>query len=180
MNKFKSYIKYFYLYKDNKKFRFSLNKYNVKNFTAYYVCYDSKCLARGKIKISFYNDKKYIFDINYQNFILTKKHSIEYDLHSYKRNDYIKTEINRNLVTINKLKNLEYLKLFIKEFCIRNNNLNEETILKLFDEQFPNFEINIKDKEKSKLIRKYMKNNNKEKNIENYNFNDIITLFLYN
>ena len=51
-------------------------------------------------------------------------------------------------------------------------NLNEENILKLFNELFPDFEINLDDKEKYTIIRKYIKNNNdiNEKNIDKYNF----------
>ena len=45
--------------KDWKKFRYSLDEYISKTSTAYYVCYDSTCSARGNIKIEMNNYTEY-------------------------------------------------------------------------------------------------------------------------
>ena len=141
LDKFKKYIKYIFVNNDGQKYRYSLDKYKKENMTAYYVCFDSNCKGRGKIFISFNkNDDNYIYNENIV-FILTKQHTKEYQMHSYKRNEYIKTEVENNLVTYTKLQNIDYLKLYLKELCIRNKNLNKEGLYNLFQNLFPNFKI---------------------------------------
>ncbi len=49
--KFKSSIKYLYMDKNNKKFRFTLSKYIAKTNTGYYICSDSSCKAHLSTRI---------------------------------------------------------------------------------------------------------------------------------
>ena len=63
-NKIKSKLKYIYVEKNVKKFRYSMDKWVIsnknKNITIYYVCYDSKCKARCNIKFNI----EYVTNIN--------------------------------------------------------------------------------------------------------------------
>ena len=93
--------------KNKLKFRYSLSKFIQKTNTAYYNCYDSKCGARGIIKFDSNAINNYDFNDNFkdnENFILTKKHTKNYESHSYKRNDIIKNDFINNKVTNDKFK----------------------------------------------------------------------------
>ena len=72
----KKAIKYLYIKKSEKRFRFSLSKYIENTNTGYYKCNDSQSAARGKIQYNFenineldLNDKKFE---DSENIILTK------------------------------------------------------------------------------------------------------------
>ena len=58
------------------------------------------------------------------NFIIPKKYTIEYNLHTYKRNVFIISEIDYNFITITKLK--QVFKIIFNQYYYLNlkNNLN--------------------------------------------------------
>ncbi len=116
LNDIKKSIKYLYITKNKKKFRCLLSKFYENSNTGYYNCYDSKCSGRGKIQFEF--DKLKNLDLyntqfeDTEEFILTKKHNITYENHSYKRKELIKLDIINNDVTKDKIRNFSYLKSF--------------------------------------------------------------------
>ena len=163
-NKLKSKLKYIYVEKNDKQFRYSMDKCVIsnknKNITIYYVCYDSKCKPRCNIKFKI--EDLTILNIlnNYENlfnFILTQKHNIEYHLHSYKRDIYIKNELYNITTTKDKLKNFTYLKAFIKEFCINNKSLNKAEIKNKLYDYYPNLEIELTDLENKNIYKNIKK-----------------------
>ena len=177
MKKFKASIKYLYIEKNKLKFRYSLSKFIDKTNTAYYNCYDSTCNARGIIKFNEDNINNYDFTDIYKDnefFQLTKKHTKNYENHSYKRNETIKNDFNNNDITNEKLKNLNYYKLFLKEFCIRNITLRKENIYQKLLEDFGDIKIELTNEEKDKIINNYKNRHNlDEEEIENINFKEI-------
>ena len=153
-NSLKNCIKYLYITKNDKRYRFSLSKYHEKICTGYYNCYDSACKGRGKIQFDFDN----IINLDLynntfedkENFILTKKHTKKYEDHSYKRKEIIKNDLENSLITPEKLKNYEYLKLLLKEYAIKYKNLKFEDIYNKLMEEFPDIKITLNEEEKNK------------------------------
>ena len=163
--------------KNNKKYRFSLDKYNINNKTAYYVCYDSKCEARGNIFIDYELLDNINFDIDEldKNFKLTKKHTIKYELHSYKRNSIIKIDYDNNDIKKEKLSDFKYCKSFVKEFVIRNDFMNVDMLVKKLKNEFPFLIDNINESEKEKLRKKYQTKKNKtDEQMKSVNFENIL------
>ena len=98
----KNSIKYLYITKKDKRYRFSLSKYNENICTGYYNCYYSACKGRGKIQFDF--DKIINLDLynntfeDKENFILTKKHS-KYEDRGCKLKEIIKNDLQNSLIT---------------------------------------------------------------------------------
>ena len=166
---FKNSIKYLYIKKNDKHFRFSLSKFYEKTNTGYYNCYDTQCHARGKMQFDLDNINNYdFFNDKFEDkdsFILTKKHTISYEEHSYKRNEIIKQDFEKKEINEDKLKSLKYLKGFLKEFCIRNRYLNFDLLYNKLLEEFPIIKLLLTKEEKNYFIDKYKRK---------YNINDII------
>ena len=171
-NNIKKDLKYLYLNKKDKKFRFSLSKYVPETKTGYYKCYDSQCKGRGKIQ--FNHDAILNLDLfnnkleDNEKFILTKKHSKEYWNHSYKRKENILIDIKNNNFSYEKLKDFSYLKTFLREYCIINKNLSLDNLFTKLISEYPNIEISLTLDEKNKLIQE-----NREKNTNNSDHSEI-------
>ena len=176
----KNRIKYLYINKNDKKFRYSLSKYISKTFTGYYNCYDSQCSARGKIQFDFEQIDNFKMLDKFKDdekFILTIKHNKAYEDHSYKRNKIVKTDFDNNQITEEKLKNFKYLRLFLKEFCIRNKNLKFELLFEKLLVDYPNIKLTLTNNEKSDIINKYKKVHElTDEELEEIDFNKILNI----
>ena len=176
----KNTIKYLYINKNDKKFRYSLSKYISKTSTGYYNCYDSQFSARGKIQFDFEQIDNFKMLDKFKDdekFILTIKHNKAYEDHSYKRNKIVKTDFDNNQITEEKLKNFKYLRLFLKEFCIRNKNLKFELLFEKLLVDYPNIKLTLTNNEKSDIINKYKKVHElTDEELEEIDFNKILNI----